>query len=146
MIKGLEHVGLSVSNLDRSIEFYTKHLGLEVIRIIEPAPDFPLDKVVGMPGCKARIAHLQSEKGMLELFEYLEPRGKAVPRDFKQADNGFIHAGFTSNDARADFSRMKAAGVRFLCEPIEIRPHVWIFYFFGPDEEVCEVRETPNEG
>jgi catechol 2,3-dioxygenase-like lactoylglutathione lyase family enzyme len=142
VIKGLEHVGLSVSDLDRSIAFYRDILGLEVIRILEPLPEFPLGRVVGMPDCKARIAHLQSEKGMLELFEYQVPKGKPIPKDHKQADNGFIHAGFTSSDAREDYRRMREAGVKFLSEPVEFRPGVWIFYFYGPDGEVCEVRQT----
>jgi hypothetical protein len=32
--------------------------------------------------------------------------------------------------------------VRFLGKPVEFRPGVWIFYFFGPDGEVCEMRQT----
>jgi catechol 2,3-dioxygenase-like lactoylglutathione lyase family enzyme len=142
MNRGLEHVGLSVANLDRSVEFYRDVLGFKVERILEPAPELPLGDVVGMPGCRARIAHLQSAKGMLELFEYQEPRGKKIPKDHKQADNGFIHIGFTSSDARAEYRELQQKGVRFLGKPVEFRPGVWIFYFFGPDGEVCEMRQT----
>jgi catechol 2,3-dioxygenase-like lactoylglutathione lyase family enzyme len=142
MNRGLEHVGLSVANLDRSVEFYRDVLGFKVERILEPAPELPLGDVVGMSGCRARIAHLQSAKGMLELFEYQEPRGKKIPKDHKQADNGFIHIGFTSSDARAEYRELQQKGVRFLGKPVEFRPGVWIFYFFGPDGEVCEMRQT----
>ena len=142
MIKGIEHIGLSVSDLDRSVAFYRDILGLEVVRILEPSPDSPLEKVVGLPGCRARIAHMQSEKGMLELFEYITPRGKPIPIDHRQADNGFIHMGFTSTDARTDYRFLKEHGVKFLSDPVEFRPGVWIFYFYGPDGEVCEMRQT----
>jgi catechol 2,3-dioxygenase-like lactoylglutathione lyase family enzyme len=142
MIKGIEHIGLSVSDLDRSVAFYRDILGLEVVRIIEPSPDSPLEKVVSLPGCRARIAHMQSEKGMLELFEYITPRGKPIPIDHRQADNGFIHMGFTSTDARADYRFLRDNGVKFLSDPVEFRPGVWIFYFYGPDGEVCEMRQT----
>ena len=142
MNRGLEHVGLSVADLDRSLEFYCDVLGFEVERIIEPSADLPLGEVVGLPGCRARIAHLRSAKGMLELFEYQDPRGRPVPADRTQADNGFIHIGFTSEDARTEYQELKEKGVRFIGEPVEFRPGVWIFYFYGPDGEVCELRQT----
>ena len=142
MNRGLEHVGLSVSNLERSIAFYRDVLGFRVERILEPAPELPLGQVVAMPGCRARIAHLESDKGMLELFEYVVPRGREIPRDRRQADLGFIHVGFSSEDARAEYRYLEEKGVRFLSEPVEFRPGVWIFYFYGPDGEVCEMRQT----
>jgi catechol 2,3-dioxygenase-like lactoylglutathione lyase family enzyme len=142
MIEGLEHVGLSVSNLDKSIDFYCNYLQCEVIRIIEANPNPLLGKVVGLPDCVARIAHLKSGPNMLELFEYMVPEGKKIPEDFKQADNGFIHAGFKSSDVRNDYLIMKNKGVIFISEPVEFRKDVWICYFYGPDHEVCELRES----
>jgi len=141
MLKGLEHVGLSVSDLDRSISFYCDLLGLKLERIIECGEEMGLGEVVGMPGCTARIAHLQSEKAMLELFEYTSPRGRSMAPDRKQADHGFIHAGFTTEDLHADYKRLLEKGVRFFGEPVEFRPNVWVVYFFGPDGEVCELRQ-----
>ena len=142
MIEGLEHVGLSVSDLERSIEFYCKNLGCKVIRILEAKPNPLLEKVVGMPGCLARIAHLKSGPNMLGLFEYIRPSGKYIPEDHKQADLGFTHVGFKSSDVRADYKKLKNAGVNFISEPVEFRAGVWICYFYGPDHEVCEIRES----
>ena len=142
MIEGIEHVGLSVSNLERSIEFYCKNLNCEVIRIIEANTNPLLGKVVGMPDCVARIAHLKSGPNMLELFEYGTPRGKEIPVDENQSDNGFSHAGFRSSDVRNDYLKLKNEGVDFISEPVEFRKDVWICYFHGPDREVCELRET----
>ena len=143
MLHGLEHVALSVSNLDRSIAFYRDLLGLKLTRTIECGKDSRLDEVAGMPGCLARIAHLSSEKGMLELFEYMQPRGGPVPGGRRrQADLGHIHAGFTSDDVRGEYARLKARGVEFLSEPVEFRSGVWIVYFYGPDGEVCELRQS----
>ena len=95
-----------------------------------------------MPDCVARIAHLKSGQNMLELFEYIKPTGKKIPKDHKQADNGFIHAGFKSSDVRNDYLRLKEEGVNFISEPVEFRKDVWICYFYGPDGEVCEIRQT----
>jgi catechol 2,3-dioxygenase-like lactoylglutathione lyase family enzyme len=142
MIKKIDHAGLSVSNLEASIEFYRDLLGLEVERILEPAPERDLGRINGMPGSTARIAHLRKGEAMLELFEYIQPRGKSLPGDHKQADIGFIHAGFASSDVREDYRRLKEKGVEFLGEPVEFRPTVWVVYFRGPDGEVGELRQV----
>ena len=77
-------------------------------------------------------------------IEYIDPRGESVPGERRQADHGFIHIGFQSNDVRGDYQRLLQQGVQFFSEPIEFRPAVWIVYFRGPDGEVGELRETPG--
>ena len=144
MIKNLHHFALSVVDLDRSIEFYRDVIGLTVVRIIECPPEMRLGDVAGMPGCSARIAHLELGAAMLELFEYQDPRGEPISKDRKQADNGYIHVGLTSTDTRADYEMLCSKGVRFVGRPVEFRPDVWIVYFYGPDGEVCELREAPD--
>ncbi|MCP4405059.1 MAG: hypothetical protein GY801_48130 [bacterium] len=142
MITKIDHVALSVANLERSTAFYADLIGFTVERILECGPEMRLGDVNGLPGSTARIAHLRLGDAMLELFEYQHPRGRALPADWKQADRGLIHLGLTSNDARADYKRLQKQGVRFFSEPIEFRPGIWLFYFYGPDGEVCELRET----
>jgi lactoylglutathione lyase len=142
MIKGMEHVALSVQNLDRSLSFYKDLLGMDVVRQVEAGPEMGLGDIVGIPGCSARIAHLEIAGFMLELFEYTDPRGIPLAEDRTQADHGFTHLGFTSTDARSDYASLKDAGVEFLGEPVEFRPGVWVVYFYGPDREVCELRQA----
>ena len=124
MIKGMEHVALSVQDLDRSLSFYQGLLGMDVVRMIEAGPEMGLGDVVGIPGCSARIAHLEAGGFMLELFEYTDPRGTPLPEGSTQADHGFTHVGFTSTDVLSDYASLKDAGVEFLGEPVEFRPGV----------------------
>ncbi|MEW5815246.1 MAG: VOC family protein [Spirochaetota bacterium] len=146
MIKGIEHVALSVSDLDRSIAFYTDVIGFKLARLIECTPQMRLEDVAGLPGCKARIAHLESGKLMLELFEYQQPRGREIRENHTQADLGFSHIGFKSTDVRGEYQRLKKIGIRFFSAPVEFRPGIWLCYFYGPDGEVCELREQGGEG
>ncbi|HUJ76646.1 MAG TPA: VOC family protein, partial [bacterium] len=106
MITALEHVALSVASLERSLSFYRDVLGFTLARVIESPPSMRLGDVVGLPGCAARIAHLTLGSTMLELFEYVDPRGAPIPAHRTQADNGFIHIGLRSTDTRADWARL----------------------------------------
>ncbi len=142
MIESLEHTGLSVKDLARSIAFYSDVIGFTLTRIVESPPEMRLGDVAGLPGAAARIAHLHLGGTMLEIFEYQDPRGRPIPPKRTQADLGFIHIGLRSTDTRADHARLEARGVRFIHDPIEFRPGVWIAYFHGPDGEVCELRQS----
>lgn len=142
MIESIEHVGLSVSDLERSTEFYCRNFGFRVLRTIEGSE--LVGNIVGMPGCKVTIVHMAKGDSVLELFHYREPIGKLIPEDRKQADKGFSHIGFRSSDVRKDYLKLKEAGVRFISEPVELRKGVWLCYFFGPDGEVGEIRESPK--
>ncbi len=126
MIKGLEHVALSVSDLDRSIVFYRDIIGLKLDRVFEYGPDTKLGDIVGMPCCTARIAHLTSKGQMLELIEYKNPKGRPVPDDARQADNGFIHISFYSTYIHKDYTRLSEIEIRFFSEPVLFRT----FFFF----------------
>lgn len=144
MIKQLEHPALSVADLDRSVRFYCDILGFSLIRILEPRDDPKLGIIAGMPGARALIAHLKFGENMLELFQYIEPRGNPLPADRRQCDHGWIHIGFRSDDVRTDAARLKQLGVTFVSDPVEFRPGVWVAYFRGPDGEICELRQTDS--
>jgi len=143
-IARLEHIALSVADMSRSLGFYRDVLGMELVRELDCDGSTSLGTVVGLPGCHAKIAHLMCGDTMLELFEYLDPRGEKIPSNDRQANHGFVHMGLQSSDVRADYAELQAKGIKFLSEPVEFRPDVWIVYFYGPDGEVCELRQTPG--
>lgn len=145
MLKKIDHAALSVSNLERSIKFYQDIIGFKITRVLVNGLDTPLNEVTGLPGCKAKIAHLNLGNTMLELFEFSFPRGEPSPPNvgpFKHF--GWIHLSFLSTDVRADYLKLESQGVKFFSKPLEFRPKVWVVYFYGPDGEVCELRETPE--
>jgi hypothetical protein len=69
IIPGLGHVGLSVSNMQRSLAFYRDLLGMKVTLELDISDDRQA-RVIGIPGTKCRITHLRLGDGVLELFEY----------------------------------------------------------------------------
>ena len=144
MIHGADHVALSVADIERSIRFYTGLFGFEVRRRLAADPGLPLDKVIGVAGAAADIAHLYLGEFMLELFQYRVPEGRAEAADRSQADRGYIHFGLRVSGIHGETERLRAAGVSFLGDPVEFRPGAWVVYFRGPDGEVVELRQVPD--
>lgn len=144
MIHTLEHVGLSVSDMNRSLKFYRDLLGMKLVMDID-ASDDRIGRVVGMPGAKCRIVHLKLGDAVLELFEYSEPAGHNLANTIRQCDHALTHIGFEVDDFHRHVEELKTKNVQFLGEPVEFRPNVWILYFRGPDGEVCEFRQQSKE-
>ena len=143
MIQYLGHVGLGVSDMARSLEFYRDFIGMEVTMDLDISDD-RIARVIGIPGAKCRIVHLKLGEGILELFQYSHPAGKNMAEATRQCDYGLIHIGFEVNDFHTHIEQLRQRGVELLGEPVEFRPDVWVAYFRGPDGEVCELRQRPE--
>ena len=144
MFHRIEHTALSVGDLQRSLAFYRDVIGMRVVLEVDFF-DETLGRVNGLTGCKAKVVHLMLGETVLELFEYHRPQGKPSARERRQCDTGFIHIGFRVTDIQKHYEEMRAQGVHFLSEPLEIRPGTFIVYFQGPDGEMCEMRQVPIE-
>lgn len=124
MIARLDHVAISVSDLERSIEFYSRHFGLN--------PYFVQDRPVGP---LRAIAYLRSPQGILELMHAPDRR----------LGEGF-HFCFVSDDFDSTYSRLVAEGVPVKSEPRptaarEPSEEGWLrCVFSGPDGEEVELR------
>ena len=141
MIHSLEHVALNVRDFDASLAFYRGFLGMDVI-LENEVKDEKLGKVIGVPGAKCKYVHLKIGDGVLELFQYTDPRGKNIAKSIQQYDVGFTHISFKVTAFHAELARLREQRVEFLGEPVEFRPGVWVVYFRGPDGEVIEYRQT----
>src|SRR5205823_13882607 len=87
------HVGLTVSDLGRSIAFYRDLLGFNVAygRGEETAEYMP--RLVGIPGARLMLAGLDTPGLHPDLIEYIAPKGAAMPGP--TPDAGTVHPRFT---------------------------------------------------
>ena len=143
MIQRLGHVGLGVTDMERSLAFYRDYIGMTVLMDLDIADD-RIARVVGIPGAKCRIVHLKLGGTILELFQYSQPAGRNLAANMQQCDKGLIHLGFEIQDFHRHLEELKKRKVEFLGEPVEFRPNVWVVYVRGPDGEVCEFRQQPE--
>src|SRR2546426_10986253 len=88
---GLHHVGLTVSDLDRSLAFYQDVLELELLEILDvTGPD--IGRAVDVEGARLRIAFLRLAGLQLELLDYIEPEQRVYER--RNSDVGAAHVCF----------------------------------------------------
>ena len=118
MLTGIHHTSLTVSDLERSIAFYTS-LGLEVVLRQTPGGTY-LQKITGFPDAHIKQAHLSLPGGghRLELFEYVSPKGQPVRS--RNCDPGNTHLAFLVDDLDAMYTQLSAQGVAFVSPPVTV--------------------------
>jgi catechol 2,3-dioxygenase-like lactoylglutathione lyase family enzyme len=151
-VNAIHHVGITVPDLDRAIEFYNGVLGLEFINEPSPVFDAPgLGPAVGVPGGALRQVSLALGDSMVELLEYTRP---PAPNESPLPQNGFgaQHLAFQVEDVAARKRELEARGVEFLGEVNVVDEGVlagwrWVYFRdpFGIVLELVEVAYTKPE-
>lgn len=144
MFERMDHVAMSVQDMDKAIAFYRDVVGME--KVFDREFDAAMGRIIGVEGTRVRVVHLKFGDNILELFDYRYPPGREPRPDRQQSDFGLIHIGFIVSDFWATYRDLKDRGVEFLGEAVEIRPGVFVAYFYGAEYEVCEIREILPQG
>jgi catechol 2,3-dioxygenase-like lactoylglutathione lyase family enzyme len=144
VIINVNHTSFTVSDLDRSISFYRNFLGLELISLTGRDPAFS-EKVTGIPGANLKIAYLQAPGHRLELIQYLSPPGEKL--DCRTNNIGSAHLAFNVDNLPALYADLKAKGVQFKSEPLEVpagpNKCTMAVYFTDPDGITLEFLQAP---
>jgi catechol 2,3-dioxygenase-like lactoylglutathione lyase family enzyme len=131
------HVGTTVSNLDRAVEFYRDVLGLSVLdRFTVSGERF--STAVDVDGATGRFAHLDADGIRVELVEYDPER----ERQSEAAVNriGEKHLGLTTDDVD-QFHDSLPSVVETLSEPQTTDTGSRILFVRDPDGNVIEIIE-----
>ena len=144
MFVRMDHVALSVRDMERAIAFYRDVIGME--KVFDREYGDELGRVISEPAVSARIVHRKLGEMVVELFDYRQPQGREPRPDARQSDYGLTHIGFRVEDFWGTYRHLLDRGVRFVGEPVEIRPGVFVAYFYGAENEVCEIREILPPG
>jgi catechol 2,3-dioxygenase-like lactoylglutathione lyase family enzyme len=139
MFQRVDHVAVSVQDMEKAIAFYRDVLGME--KVFEREFDALMGRIIGVPGTQVRVVHMKLGDSVVELFDYRHPQGRPPTREHIQSDYGLTHIGFRVEDFWGTYRHLLEHGVQFLGEPVEIRPGVTVAYFHGAEYEVCEMRQ-----
>jgi len=141
-VKGLDHVSVTCRDLDASIRFYRDLLHLPFRA--QGEVDQPwLAQMTGLAGARIRWAELDLGSGrILELVEFLEPRGEPVDGDLNAPGRG--HIGLEVEGIEDLLASLVAAGVQLRSEPVRLtEPGEWFgvrsMYAEDPDGTLIEL-------
>lgn len=113
----LRHVGIVVTDIDRSIAFYRDFLGLRVARDMEESGPF-LDAILGLAGARVRTVKLAGDDGgQVELLAFRQPPAQVPSTGRSLTTPGPTHLALTVTGLSALHRRMAAAGIVFTTEP-----------------------------
>ena len=101
----LDHIGIAVENIEDSLPFYKRALGLDVAHREDIASQ------------KVKVAFLQAGETALELLEPIGGDG-AVAKFLKDRGPGLHHVAFQAGDIKAEMTRLAKDGT----PPLEPAP------------------------
>jgi catechol 2,3-dioxygenase-like lactoylglutathione lyase family enzyme len=136
---GMHHMGLTVSDLDRSVAFYTQ-LGYEVVeRIGEEGED--VERGTGVPGATLDVAMLEGPgDSRLELIKYVAPAGG--PARLPNNGIGAAHVCLEVEDVDDAYEHLRRRGVEFFSEPITHESGIRWVYCKDPDGVTAELLQV----
>lgn len=140
----MNHVGISVSNLENTIAFYRDMFGMEELMAPLPFNGGDHSRIMGLDGATGRISMIRKGDVHLELFEFASPRPSPRDPNYPVADHGYSHFGFEVEDIDECYERLTAAGVRFHCPVVSFPGGIRALYGRDPDGYVFELLEMPS--
>lgn len=143
MITGHNHTSFTVSDIDRSVDFYTNTLGFKLEQRFETQGS-GIEQITGLRGAHLLVAFVSLGDFRLELIQYLAPKG--VKLDTATNNVGSAHVALWADDIDKTYTDLTAKGVRFKGAPTRSRPgRPRVAYFTDPDGITLElVSEGPD--
>ncbi len=128
---GIQHIGLPVTDIDRSREFY-RRFGFEEV----------MGKSFAEHGGTTTAAMMQRQQVIIELYQQAEPLRTAVAG---RVDGHIDHIAFSVADIDLAFAELTAAGITPI-EPHPLHLDFWArgcryFAVRGPDGEKLEFNQ-----
>jgi len=144
----VESVGMTVSDMDRAVEFYSA-LTFQKVSDIEVLGD-EFEHLEGVFGARMRLVRMQLGNEFLDLTQYLAPPGRPIPVDSRSNDLWFQHIAIVVRDMDEAFQRLRALKVQFvstgpqtLPPSIKAAAGIKAFYFRDPDQHNLEIIYFP---
>lgn len=132
------HFGVTVTELDRAVEFYREVLGLAVIdRFTVTGSSF--SRAVGVDGATGRFAHLDAGGARIELVEYDPESANRTASAVNQP--GATHLGLETDDIDAFYESLPE-DVETLSEPQTTESGSRILFLRDTEANLVELIET----
>lgn len=143
-------VGMTVSDMDRSVEFYSKVLSFEKVSDAEVTGE-NYERLQGVFGIRMRVVRLRLGDEFIELTEYLAPKGRPIPVDSRSNDRWFQHVAIITSDMEKAYGWLRENKVEHASTGPQRLPDwnknasgIKAFYFKDPDKHALEILQFPE--
>jgi catechol 2,3-dioxygenase-like lactoylglutathione lyase family enzyme len=150
LVKSVDAVGITVSDIDRSVEFFSKVLSFEKVSDVGVAGS-EYERLQGVFGARMRIARMRLGDEFIDLTEYLTPRGRPIPVDSRSNDQWFQHIAIVVSDMDKAYQQLRAHKVQHTSNSPQRIPDwnkaaagIKAFYFKDPDGHNLELIYFPS--
>jgi catechol 2,3-dioxygenase-like lactoylglutathione lyase family enzyme len=150
-VVAVESVGMTVSDMDRAVDFYSTVLSFKKVSDVEVLGT-EYEQLQGLFGVRLRVVKLQLGNELIELTEYLTPKGRPIPIDSRSNDRWFQHIAIAVSDMDQAYQQLRKYKVQHVSTAPQRIPDsnqaaagIRAFYFKDPDEHNLEIIYFPPE-
>lgn len=150
-VVAVESVGMTVSDMDQAVEFYSQVLSFRKVSDVEVLGT-EYEQLQGLFGVRLRIVKLQLGDEFIELTEYLTPKGRPIPIDSRSNDRWFQHIAIVVSDIDKAYQHLRKYKVQHASTAPQRIPDtnkaaagIRAFYFKDPDGHNLEIIYFPPD-
>jgi catechol 2,3-dioxygenase-like lactoylglutathione lyase family enzyme len=151
LIDGVDAIGITVSDMDRAVDFYSRVLTFEKVSDAEvTGSDY--EHLEGVFGLRIRVVRMRLGDEFIELTEYLAPKGRPIPVDSRSNDRWFQHIAIIVSDMDKAYCWLRQNKVEHASSGPQRLPDwnknaagISAFYFKDPDGHPVEVLQFPPD-
>ena len=150
-VTAVDVVGLTVSDMDRALSFYTDVLPFSKVSDVELSGR-QYELLSGVFGARTRVVRLRLGTEEIELSEYLSPKGRPMPDDLRANDRVFQHIAIVVSDIAKAYQRLRMHQVEHASTGPQRLPDwnpnaggISAFYFRDPDRHFLEIIGFPRD-
>jgi len=149
-VRAVDSVGITVNDMDRAVDFYSKVLTFEKESEREVAGD-AYEHLYGVFGMRLRVVRMRLGAEHIELMQFLAPRGRPTPVDSHSNDRWFQHVAIIVSDMDQAYARLRSFKVEHASSGPQRLPDwnpnaggIQAFYFRDPDGNHLEILQFPT--
>lgn len=137
----ITHIGAATSDMDRTVEFYTKFVGYGPRRRGEYSNFKKIANIGGLDDVILRSGWFLLRNFELEFWEYIEPKTPVRDAPAKVDQIGYNMTAFEVTDADAERARLEKLGIKTVGS-VKMSQGWKIYYLHDPDGNVISIQEN----